>query len=211
MKKRNLALILALVMLLTACVAGTLAWLQDKTDPVVNTFTVGNIDIDLTETTGSEYKMIPGNTISKDPFVTVKVGSEACYVFVKIEESTDPKFDDYMTYGIADGWTVLEGVDGVYYREQAYLTGEGAEDADYPVLLNNKVTVKTSVTKEMMDALQAAYNAAKAECNDCEGTEECEECNKTLPQLTFTAYAVQKANVDSASDAWEILFPPVTP
>ena len=39
MKKKTLALLLALVLLAGGVIGGTLAWLTDKTDPVKNTFT----------------------------------------------------------------------------------------------------------------------------------------------------------------------------
>ena len=71
-------------------------------------------DVTLTETE-EEYKMVPGYTIHKDPKTTVVKGSEECYLFVKVEKSAN--FDSYMTYEMADGWTALEGVEGVYYRE----------------------------------------------------------------------------------------------
>ena len=45
--KKKIALLMAMVMLFGMTVAGTLAWLQAETDPVVNTFTVGNINITL--------------------------------------------------------------------------------------------------------------------------------------------------------------------
>ena len=86
MKKKSLALLLAIAIVVVGVVAGTLAWLTDKTAPVTNTFTTSDIDIDLTETE-AEYKMIPGWSIDKDPTVTVKAGSEACYLFVKLVKS----------------------------------------------------------------------------------------------------------------------------
>ena len=66
MKKKTLALVLALTLLVAGVVGGTLAWLTDQTAEVKNTFTVGDINIGLTETT-TDYKMVPGNTIAKDP------------------------------------------------------------------------------------------------------------------------------------------------
>lgn len=83
---RLFVLMLALVLVLGCAVGGTVAWLVAKTDPVVNTFTYGDINITLTETTGENYKIIPGVDIGKDPKVTVKAGSEACWLFVKVEE-----------------------------------------------------------------------------------------------------------------------------
>ena len=42
--------LLALVLVVGCAVGGTIAWLTAKTDPVVNTFTYGKINIALTET-----------------------------------------------------------------------------------------------------------------------------------------------------------------
>lgn len=172
MKKKTLALVLALTLLVAGVVGGTLAWLTDQTAEVKNTFTVGDINIGLTETT-ADYKMVPGNTIAKDPTVTVKANSEACWLFVKVTESTDLK--DFITYAIAEGWTALPGVDGVYYRE----VPASAADQPFSVLKGDAVTVNSDVTKEMLTAKDFAN-----------------------PTLTFKAYAVQKDNVASASDAW---------
>lgn len=62
MKKRTLALLVALVLVVGCIIGGTLAWLTAKTDAVVNTFTTSDIDVTLTETE-EEYKMVPGYTI----------------------------------------------------------------------------------------------------------------------------------------------------
>ena len=65
---RKALVVLSLMMVLAvAAVGGTIAWLTDSTDAVTNTFTVGNINIDLTETKNLDLKMVPGNTITKDP------------------------------------------------------------------------------------------------------------------------------------------------
>lgn len=175
MKKKILVACLCVALAVLTIAGTTLAYLTATTGPVTNTFTVGNIDITLTETT-TDYKMVPGSPIAKDPKVTVKAGSEACWLFVKVEESTN--LDDFITYTIADGWTALTGVDGVYYREVSATT----TDTDYAVLKDNQVTVKNTVTKAMMDAITNRTN--------------------TNPTLTFTAYAVQKAGFDTAAAAW---------
>lgn len=172
MKKKVLSIV-AVVLVLCCAIGGTLAWLTDRTNPVVNTFTVGDINIELKETT-TNYKMVPGNTITKDPKVTVKANSEACWLFVKVEKSSN--FDNFMTYEMADGWTALPGVAGVYYREVAATTTA----TEFSVLKDNSVLVKNTVTKADLNALT----------------------RDTFPTLTFTAYAVQKDNVNSAADAW---------
>lgn len=193
MKKRTLTILIAVVLVVACAVGGTLAWLKTQTTPVVNTFTAGDINITLAETT-TEYKMVPGNDIRKDPKVTVKAGSEDCWLFVKVDKSvasTEPEkkaFDDYLTYAIADGWKALTGVEGVYYREVSATIDNGIDedgktisvDAVFSVLNGDKVSVKDTVTKEMLNALND---------NNC-------------PTLTFTAYAIQKDNITTVADAW---------
>lgn len=172
MKKKTLALVLALTLLVAGVVGGTLAWLTDQTAEVKNIFTVGDINIGLTETT-ADYKMVPGNTIAKDPTVTVKANSEACWLFVKVTESTDLK--DFITYAIAEGWTALPGVDGVYYRE----VPASVADQTFSVLAGDAVTVKSDVTRTMLET-------AKTDA----------------PTLTFKAYAIQKDHFATADAAW---------
>lgn len=179
MKKKVLALVLAMVLVVVGVAAGTLAWLTAKSDTVTNTFTTSDIKVELKETKNN-FKMIPGYDIQKDPKATVLAGSEECFLFVKLEKSAN--FDDFMTYEMADGWTALTGVDGVYYRE--------VKTADigtaYSVLKGDKVTVKGSVTKDMMNAIDNG-TAAK-------------------PTLKITAYASQlhknATEVFTAAEAW---------
>lgn len=161
------------VILMLCCIVGSsLAWLKVQTDPVLNTFTAGDINIELKETT-TDYKMIPGNKISKDPNVTVKADSEPCWLFVKVEQSEN--FVNFMTFDIAEGWTELTAGSGIYYRDAA----ASNSDQEFGVLKDNQVTVLDTVTKEML--------------RDEKFTE---------PTLTFTAYAVQKDNFTDAAAAW---------
>ena len=186
MKKKSVALVLALALVVVCIVGGTLAWLTATTTPVVNTFTTSDINITLTETgatnNAKSYQMIPGYTITKDPKVTVIAGSEECYLFVKLEKSTN--FDSFMTYDMASGWMQLQdknnaAIPGVYYRI-VDTTGMGT---DYSVLKDDQVTVKDTVTKKMMNGLT------------------------TNPTLTVTAYATQymKNNTEHFEpyDAWD--------
>lgn len=176
MKKKTVALLLALVLVFGVVAGGTLAWLIDKTDPVVNTFTYGNINITLTESTGNNYKIIPGKDITKDPKVTVKATSEACWLFVEVKEE-GTFVADKVTYSIADGWTKGDGTKipaNVYYREVSAVTA----DTDFSVLKDNKITVKDTLTKEDIKDIT------------------------TNPTLTFTAYAVQKDGIADAATAW---------
>jgi len=198
MKKQIVVLVLAAVLVFGCAVGGTLAWLLDSTETVTNTFTYGDVDIDLAETCDDEFELIPGTVYTKDPTVTVKAASEACYVFVEIVENDavvagtggaayeTKEFTDYVTYAVDAGWTALPGVPGVYYKEVA----DTDEDQEFGILASNQVTISTSVTKADIDA----YNRLDASIRE-------------LPTLSFTAYAVQKANVADAATAWGYVNP----
>lgn len=170
---------LAVTLLIGCAIGGTVAWLTAKTDAVVNTFTYGDINITLAETTGTDYKIIPGKDITKDPKVTVEANSEDCWLFVKVEEA-GTFVANKVTYSIATGWTQGDGTkipSDVYYRSvTAFNT-----DQVFSVLSGDKITVSDELTK--------------AEINDLNGAAK-------TPTLTFTAYAVQKDGIADAATAW---------
>ena len=173
---RTFIAMLALVLVIGCAVGGTVAWLVSSTDPVVNTFTYGDINITLGETTGRDYKIIPGVNIDKDPKVTVKKDSEACWLFVKVEEA-GTFVANKVTYSIADGWTKGDGTNipaNVYYRAVDAVTN----DTDFAVLKDNKIYVSEELSKSDIQSITAQ------------------------PKLTFTAYAVQKDGITDASTAW---------
>ena len=179
---KALVALLALVLVIGCSLGGSLAWLTAKTDPVTNTFTVGDINISLKEST-TDYKIVPGVDIAKDPEVTVEANSEACWLFVKVDEANWPTFkeeDDTtrkVDYAIADGWTKLTGVeDNVYYRQ----VGASDDAQEFYVLAGDTVTVSDTLTKGELQKIT------------------------TKPTLTFTAYAVQQEGVDTPEEAWNI-------
>ena len=192
---------LAVTLLIGCAIGGTVAWLTAKTEAVVNTFTYGDIDIELNETkpANREAKIIPGVDIEKNPKVTVKANSEACWLFVKVEEANWPTFKETdgttnkVSYAIATGWTALPGQNGVYYRE---VNAPTADTSIY--ILAGDETHSNGVVK-------VSENLTKTEVNSITAG--------TQPKLTFTAYAVQKDGIDTVEAAWEKVKPttPVNP
>ncbi len=152
---------------------GTYAYLQGETEDVVNTFNTNEVLVELDETTGSEYEIVPGMSSEKDPTVTVNATVPA-YVYVEVTDATD----GLVTYELADGWTALDGVENVYYREVE------ASDAEqtFAVLKDNTVS----------------YDAALANSDmlNEDGT------LKDGLTLTFKASAVQKEPFANAVDAY---------
>lgn len=183
MKKKTIIAVAAIALVAGIVIAGTIAWLTFTSDPVKNVFVAGDdLDVTFDETTGEdgEYPMVPGAEISKDPTVTVKEGSVPCYLFFKAEKSDN--LDDFVEYSFASDWEALEGVDGVYYLA---VESKTESDTDYSILTDDKVTVKDTVTKEMLKALDEDTN----------------------PTLTFTVYAIQSEGMEDAADAWAKLNP----
>lgn len=193
MKKKILAVVLAVVILAVAAVGATLAYLTAKSDTLTNTFTLGNVSIELDEPNWvNGQKLIPGATYTKDPQVTVGATSEDCYVFVKLVEDNGALADDdegtagvdetvdALEWEIAAGWTKLEN--GVYYRK---VTDEnGDKNKALKVLADDEITVSGGLTQEHINQLQP--------------TADTEDTDPALPSLTITAYAIQSNNLDTA-------------
>ncbi|MBQ4628237.1 MAG: hypothetical protein IJB44_04075 [Clostridia bacterium] len=117
MKKRIAVALVALVMIVGCVVGGTLAWLSAKSNTVTNTFTYGDIEINLWETdlennkteTGVAYSnIVPGATVPKDPTITVIENSENCYVYAKVTNNVVLDGKTVVTCNIdGDNWTLI--------------------------------------------------------------------------------------------------------
>ena len=117
MKKKIIAVCLIVAMAAIAVVGGTLAWFTDD-EVATNTFTVGNVDITLTEpnwtSTGSQDapEVYPGEPLAKDP--TVKNdGANPCFVRIKVTgldclapASNITYRTDYVPGKLGDNWVL---------------------------------------------------------------------------------------------------------
>lgn len=194
--KKILAMALAVVLLIGVGVGGTLAWLTATSGTVTNTFTVGDVNIELKEhdlvngeLTNDEvveentYKVLPGTTQPKDPFVRVLANSEDSWIFVQVKEVNNTAGTDlkYVEWAIDNSiWTHLEtnGNIHTYVLTNKYTTKDANET--YNVLLNQTVTYNNDLTKAMLDTVT----------------------DNTKPQLIFKAFAVQEEAATTAADAW---------
>lgn len=178
--KKSIALVMMAVLLVAASVMGTLAYLT-STDTVTNTFTVGNVKITLDEAKVDEYgkaiegadrvkenkyKLIPGHAYTKDPTVHFAAGSEASWLFVKVENGianieADKKIADQI---IDNGWKALTGVtgvDGVYYKQVDANTSAAAKD--YLVFETFKLDGEADVSKYANAAVKVTAYAIQAD------------------------------------------------
>lgn len=190
--KRTLITVVAMLLVCVVSVAATLAYLYDKSDTVVNTFTVGNVEISLDEKdvdnsspdkdrdVANKYKLTAGATLEKDPTVHVSNYSEESYIFVEVivddavaavlESSGEKSIASQMT---KNGWELLEGN---IYAYNKTVTGLGNAAA-----LNIPVFTTISVKSEAKGEDLAAAAEAK---------------------ITITAYAIQKDGISTPAAAW---------
>lgn len=124
MKKKLLAMCLVVALAATAIIGGTLAYFTDNA-VATNEFTVGNVDIDLTEPNWDDHgktdadTVYPGQCIDKDPTVE-NIGNNPC--FVRVSVSNLNQFNEkgdivYITNSsentLGEGW--VDGNDGYFY------------------------------------------------------------------------------------------------
>jgi predicted ribosomally synthesized peptide with SipW-like signal peptide len=129
MKKKILVACLCVALAVLTVAGTTLAYLTSK-DTVTNTFTVGNVKITMDETDvddstedatrdqNNSYKLMPGQTYTKDPIIHVDANSENCYLFVTvdnqiaaIEATGDTAVAKQME---AKGWKAVAGQTNLY-------------------------------------------------------------------------------------------------
>ena len=113
-KRKILLLAAALVMVAVLGIGGTLAYFTDD-EHAKNTFTVGNVDIDLDEPKWEETGKVeaedvyPGEALAKDPTIT-NVGANPCFVRVAVSG-----WDALINAGLSDC--------NIYYRTD-YVDGK---------------------------------------------------------------------------------------
>ena len=125
MKKKILVACLCVALAVLTIAGTTLAYLTAN-DQVVNTFTVGNVQIKLDEAKVDEmgapvqgadrvkansYKLIPGHTYAKDPMVTVLKGIEKSYIKMNVNFSMAKELDAIFAPTGAPLTSIFKGYD----------------------------------------------------------------------------------------------------
>ena len=208
MKTKKVFIAIAAMLLVCAMsIAGTLAFLQARTEKeVTNTFVAagsGSLFTDATgkivlneskailnEATGTytldtankvyenEYSVLPGTTVAKDPAITVTGKNNVpAYVYVEIVDATGVN----ITWEIATGWEAT-GVVGPHGGTVYHLPSPIVADlAATAVLKNNQITVA--------DEADLGLNAGK--------------------DMTFYGYIAQSVvgNSTTAADVFTACFP----
>lgn len=201
--KKTLGVVLAVLLICVVSIAGTIAYLQDHTEVVTNTFTVGKLFEDggefvlkesnavyntdscmytlgNEEVNGNTYdKALPGVEIPKDPFVRItNLGVDSAYLFVEVT-GLDKLSETTFSAEVSDDWTLTDLTpkqDGGAVYVYTANNGKITDDIDnLYILKDNKVTVAAN----------------------------CEEGSSLT--LKFYGYMIQAGGFENYKKAWDAL------
>ena len=206
--KKKLMTVLALVLVVAMSVAGTYAYLTSA-DKVVNTFTVGNVQIKLDEAKANadgtlvpnadrvkanSYKLLPGHNYKKDPMVTVLEGSESSYVKMTVTFSKAAELDAiFAPNGGADMTSIFNGYDSTNWIYKGNTEDTNANTRTYEFWYKEAVAAPTAdvALDALFDSITVPGNITNAQL-------------ATIKDMTITvnAYAIQADGFANAADAW---------
>lgn len=207
-KRKALLLTFCAVLLVVASVLGTIAYLTAN-DTVANTFTVGQVAINLDEAKVTEdgeavtsaervkanrYKLLPGHTYTKDPTVTVLSGSESSYIKMTVTFNKANELDAIFAPNGADLTSIFNGYDDANWIAKGNTKNTTANTRTYEFWYKEAVVAPTTDVK--LDALFKSITVP----NDITG-----EQLATIQGMTITvnAYAIQADGFTTAKDAWD--------
>lgn len=204
-------LVLCGILIVTVTSAGTLSYLTDQTS-VVNTFTVGHVDIQLNETAvtpdgtpidgaervaGNDYHLIPGQTYVKDPTLTVVKGSDESYVRLLVTinhySALQTIFEGaFLPENFVSGWEsavwistqMTVDADTATYEFRYHTTVEAKEADRVLEPLFETITVPGGMTAEQLAALSGL-------------------------EITVVGHAIQAAGFENADAAWAAFSGPI--
>lgn len=205
--KKKLMTVLALVLVIAMSVAGTYAYLTSQ-DEVVNTFTVGDVQINLDEAAANadgslvpnaervkanSYKLLPGHTYAKDPVVTVLKGSESSYVKMTVTFSKASELDAIFAPDGATMTSIFNGYDSANWIYKGNTENTTANTRTYEFWYKETVAAPTAdvALDALFDSITVPGNITNAQL-------------ATIKDMTITvnAYAIQADGFADAEAAW---------
>ena len=206
-KRKALLLTFCAVLLVVASVLGTIAYLTAN-DKVTNTFTVGQVAINLDEAKvnpdgtvvegadrvkANSYKLLPGHTYTKDPTVTVLKGSESSYIKMTVTFTMAKELDTIFAPDGAKLTSIFKGYDGDKWIAKGNTKDATANTRTYEFW--NKDAVGAPDGDVALDALFDFITVPSTINNDQ---------LKTIAgmKITVNAYAIQADGFKTAEEAW---------
>ncbi len=205
--KKKLMTVLALVLVVAMSVAGTYAYLTSR-DTVVNTFTVGDVQIKLDEAKANadgtlvpdaervkanSYKLLPGHEYKKDPMVTVLSGSESSYVKMTVTFSKAAELDKIFAPTGANMTSIFNGYNSANWIYKGNTEDTNANTRTYEFWYKETVAAPNGdvALDALFDSITVPGNITNAQL-------------ATIKDMTITvnAYAIQADGFADAADAW---------
>ena len=206
--KKAMLMTLCAIILVVATVFGTMAYLT-STDEVVNTFTVGKVEIKLDEakanTDGSlvegadrvkanSYKLLPGHVYDKDPTVTLLAGSETSYVKMTVTFSKANELDAIFAPDGANLTSIFNGYDAANWIAKGNTKDATANTRTYEFWYKEAVGAPTAdvALDALFDSITVPGSITKEQLANIEGM-----------TITVNAYAIQADGFADADAAWK--------
>ena len=207
MKKKILVACLCVALAVLTIAGTTLAYLTAN-DQVVNTFTVGNVQIKLDEAKVDEmgapvqgadrvkansYKLIPGHTYAKDPMVTVLKGSEKSYIKMTVTFSMAKELDAIFAPTGAPLTSIFKGYDSDNWIAKGNTKDTANNTRTYEFWYKETVAAPDAdvALDALFDNITFPGTITKEQLAAIKGM-----------TITVNAYAIQADGFDTAEAAW---------
>ena len=207
MKKKILVACLCVALAVLTIAGTTLAYLTAN-DQVVNTFTVGNVQIKLDEAkanadgtlvanadrvNANSYKLIPGHTYNKDPMVTVLKGSEESYIKMTVTFTKAAQLDAIFAPDGATLTSIFNGYDSTNWTAKGNTKDTDANTRTYEFWYKETVAAPDSDVEldALFDSITVPGNITNDQLSSIAGM-----------TITVNAYAIQADGFANAEAAW---------
>ena len=199
-------------------VMGTLAYLTDS-ESVTNTFTIGRVDIVLDEADvdkngeiidgndrvkENEYHLIPGQTYTKDPTITVQANSEESYIrMIMTVHNASAVQNIIYKYQLGDFSALIDGWDEMVWLYQDFSEDKAANTISFEFRYKETVGADSTPAKlpALFETLIVPGEVTGEELQklyDPNGDGNYEDGFK----MVVVGHAIQKAGFDDADAAW---------
>ncbi len=187
---RKWLMVIAMLVSLTVVTTGTLAYLTD-TDTKVNTFTVGNVDIEVEEEFVPDSPLIPGVDVEKQAGVENTHESSSAWVWMTV--SVPENLDEYIELNWMEGTTVIELEESNHEGCVSYLVL-------HPEILGPGETTPMYLQSVTMSELVDYQNGQYVAVENGNVTEIGE---LTTVDVIVDGYAIQVEGFDTVEEAYE--------
>ena len=198
--KKILALVACLSLVASLAIGGSIAYLTDR-DSEANVFTIGNVEIDLTESFGQGATLIPGVNIEKKPVITNTGDNDA---WVWMEFAIPSALDNYVQ-GTEQGsnenvihWNPLGATAEGYVTEERVT--KAIADGHLPEGITAQEINDNKMTWNVFNSLGEGKNAYQKEINGVQYNVYVLLYNKALEKDETTLPGIFKVFLDAQVD-----------